>query len=103
MISSNLLKELTFIFYRFRHVIIYTLIGFFSILCELIIRKFLIAINIGEIPSTILSITFGILKKSLELSSNILFSNNGSCSEDEETVAPLNIFLLVNFKIDLEI
>ena len=61
MISSYLLKELTFIFYRFRHVIIYTVIGFFSIICELIIRNFLININLNEVPSTILSIIIGIL------------------------------------------
>ena len=61
MISSYLLKELTFIFYRFRHVIIYTVIGFFSIICELVIRNFLININVNEVPSTILSIIIGIL------------------------------------------
>ncbi len=61
MISSYLLKELTFIFYRFRHVIIYTVIGFFSIICELAIRNFLVNINFNEVPSTILSIIIGIL------------------------------------------
>ena len=61
MISSYLSKELTFIFYRFRHVIIYTVIGFFSIICELLIRKFLININFNVLPSTILSIIAGIL------------------------------------------
>ena len=61
MISSDILKDLTFIFYRFRHVIIYTLIGFFSIICELIIRNFLIITNINDIISTTLSITIGVL------------------------------------------
>ena len=61
MISSYALKELTFIFYRFRHIIIYTLIGFFSIICELIIRNFLIITNFSVIVSTIISITIGIL------------------------------------------
>ena len=61
MISSYLSKELTFIFYKFRHVIIYTIIGFFSIICELLLRKFLININIDVVPSTILSIVVGIL------------------------------------------
>lgn len=61
MISLYLSKELTFIFYKFRHVIIYTIIGFFSIICELLIRKFLINININVVPSTILSIIVGIL------------------------------------------
>ena len=61
MISSYLSKELTFIFYRFRHVIIYTIIGFFSIICELLLRKFLINISINIVPSTILSIIVGIL------------------------------------------
>ena len=61
MISSYILKELTFIFYRFRHVIIYTLIGFFSIICELIIRNFLINTNLNEIISTTISIIIGVL------------------------------------------
>ena len=58
---SYLLKELSFIFYKFRHVIIYTAIGFFSILCELVIRSFLISININIIISSTLSIFIGIL------------------------------------------
>ena len=58
---SYLLKELSFIFYKFRHVIIYTAIGFFSILCELLIRSFLISININIIISSTLSIFIGIL------------------------------------------
>ena len=61
MISSYLLKELTFIFYRCRHVIIYTDHGVFSIICELAIRNFLVNINFNEVPSTILSIIIGIL------------------------------------------
>ena len=61
MITSYLFKEFSFIFYRFRHVIIYTLIGFFSIICELIIRNYLIITNFNEIISTIISISIGIL------------------------------------------
>ena len=61
MIDSHILKELTFIFYRFRHVIIYTLIGFFSIICELIIRNFLIITNFNEVISATTSIIVGIL------------------------------------------
>jgi ribulose-phosphate 3-epimerase len=61
MISSHILKELTFIFYRFRHIIIYTLIGFFSIICELVIRNFLIITIFDEIVSTTISIIIGVL------------------------------------------
>jgi len=61
MISSYLSKEFSFIFYRFRHVIIYTLIGIFSISCELVIRNFLIQINLNLILSSVLSILVGIL------------------------------------------
>jgi|TARA_B100001971_G_C18217268_1_gene554721 ribulose-phosphate 3-epimerase len=61
MISSYLSKEFTFIFYRFRHVIIYTVIGFFSIICELVIRNYLIVLNFNLILSSIISIVIGIL------------------------------------------
>ena len=61
MISSYLLKELTFIYYKFRHVIIYTIIGFFSIICELIIRNLFISISLSEVPSTLMSIVIGVL------------------------------------------
>ena len=61
MNDSYVAKELRFIFYRFRHIIIYTLIGFFSIILELIIRKFLISANFSEFASTAISISIGIL------------------------------------------
>ena len=61
MISSYLSKEFSFISYRFRHAIIYTLIGIFSILSELVIRSFLIQINLNLILSSIISIIAGIL------------------------------------------
>ncbi len=61
MNDSHVAKELRFIFYRFRHIIIYTLIGFFSIILELIIRKFLISANFSELVSTTISISIGIL------------------------------------------
>ena len=58
---SYIAKELRFIFYRFRHIIIYTFIGFFSIILELIIRKFLISANFSGFTSTTVSISIGIL------------------------------------------
>ena len=61
MRSSYLLKDISFIFYKFRHLIIYTVIGFFSILCELAIRSFLINLNINVTLSSTSSILAGIL------------------------------------------
>ncbi len=61
MISPYIFRELSFIFYRFRHIIIYTIIGFFSIICELVIRSFLIYLSIDYIFSSVVSITIGIL------------------------------------------
>ena len=60
MISSYISKEFSFVFYRFRHAIIYTVIGLFAILCELVIRNFLIEINFNLILSSITSIIIGI-------------------------------------------
>ena len=54
-------KEIDFLFYRFRHIIIYTFIGFFSIVCELIIRYALIQINISILSSSLIGIFCGIL------------------------------------------
>ena len=60
MKNSYFLKEAFFLFYKFRHIIIYTLIGFSSIACELIIRKFLIYLNLNLLISSIFSIIIGI-------------------------------------------
>ena len=54
-------REIDFLFYRFRHIIIYTLIGFFSIICELTIRYVLIQINISILLSTLIGLFCGIL------------------------------------------
>ena len=54
-------KEIDFLFYRFRHIIIYTFIGFFSIICELIIRHALIQINISILLSSLIGIFCEIL------------------------------------------
>ena len=61
MISSYITKEFSFLFYKFRHVIIYTIIGFFSIICELLIRNILISYNIDIFVSSTISIVLGIL------------------------------------------
>ena len=60
MISSYITKEFSFLFYKFRHVIIYTIIGFFSIICELLIRNILISYNIDIFVSSTISIVLGI-------------------------------------------
>ena len=54
-------KEIDFLFYRFRHIIIYTFIGFFSIIFELIIRYALIQASISILLSTLIGLFCGIL------------------------------------------
>ena len=54
------IREISFLFYKLRHIIIYTVIGFFSIICELIIRSFLLSLNLDLIVSSAVSIVTGI-------------------------------------------
>lgn len=54
------IREISFLFYKLRHIIIYTLIGFFSIIFELIIRKFLLGLNLDLILSSTVSVVIGI-------------------------------------------
>jgi len=54
------IKEISFFFYKFRHIIVYTIIGFFSIICELIIRNFLLSFNLDLITCSIIGIVIGI-------------------------------------------
>ena len=54
------IREISFLFYKLRHIIIYTVIGFFSIICELIIRNFLLGLNLDSITCSVVSIVIGI-------------------------------------------
>ncbi len=58
---SETKREINFIFYRFRHILIYILIGLFSILVELFLRKQFLNVGFSSILSIITSIFFGIL------------------------------------------
>ena len=70
-------KEIDFLFYRFRHIIIYTFIGFFSIICELIIRYALIQINISILLSSLIGLFCGILFASiLNINFNFFIKKN---------------------------
>lgn len=61
LLSSELKKDLDFTFYRYRHILIYIVIGFFSLVVELLIRKQLINLGLNPTFSIILSISIGIL------------------------------------------
>ena len=61
LFSSELKKNLDFIFYRYRHILVYIIIGLFSVIIELLIRKQLINLGLDFITSIILSISVGIL------------------------------------------
>ena len=59
--GSETKKEIDFFFYRFRHIIIYILIGVFSILVELFLRKQFLSLGLSTKLSMIISIFLGIL------------------------------------------
>ena len=59
--TSETKKELDFIFYRYRHILIYILIGIFSLLIELFLRKQFLVFGINTIFSICFSILIGIL------------------------------------------
>ena len=61
LFSSELKKDLNFTFYRYRHILIYIIIGFFSLVVELLIRKQLLIFGLHSNLSIILSISVGIL------------------------------------------
>ncbi len=60
-VSSETKKEIDFIFYKYRHILIYILIGIFSLLVELILRKQFLAFGVNAKISILLSILTGIL------------------------------------------
>ena len=60
LFSPGLKKDLDFIFYRYRHILIYIIIGFFSLVAELFIRKLLLYFEFNPLLSIILSISIGI-------------------------------------------
>ena len=57
LLSSELKKGLDFAFYRYRHILIYIVIGLFSLVVELLIRKQMLNFGFNSILSIILSIT----------------------------------------------
>ncbi len=59
--SPGLKKDLDFIFYRYRHILIYIIIGLFSLVAELFIRKLLLYFEFNPLLSIILSVSIGIL------------------------------------------
>tara|TARA_B100000586_G_scaffold223507_1_gene170785 strand:- start:7660 stop:8745 length:1086 start_codon:yes stop_codon:yes gene_type:complete len=61
LFSSELKKDLDFTFYRYRHILIYIIIGLFSLVVELLIRKQLLIFGLHSNLSIILSISIGIL------------------------------------------
>ena len=61
LFSSELKKDLDFAFYRYRHILIYIVIGFFSLVVELLIRKQLLNFGLNQTLCIILSISIGIL------------------------------------------
>jgi pentose-5-phosphate-3-epimerase/putative flippase GtrA len=60
MLSSELSQRFIFLFYRLKHTIIYTVIGVFSIVCEIIIQFFLINLNTNFTLATYIAVCFGI-------------------------------------------
>jgi ribulose-phosphate 3-epimerase len=61
LISSELKKNLDFIFFRYRHILVYILIGLFSVFVELLVRKQLHNLGLEFKAGVILSISIGIL------------------------------------------
>ena len=61
LFSSELKKDLDFALYRYRHILIYIVIGLFSLVVELLIRKQLLNFGLNPVLSIILSISIGIL------------------------------------------
>ena len=53
------IKNLDYLIYRRKHLILYIIIGILSIYFELLIRNFLVSFNISIIIASILSLLFG--------------------------------------------
>jgi len=98
MINSYITKEINFLFYKFRHIIIYTVIGFFSIICELFIRFFLLSNNLDLIISSAIAILIGIL---IAFYLNIKF--NFYIKKNLLPKALLYYFLISVFSVSLQV
>jgi len=55
------LKKINFLFYRYRFLFLYIIFGFFSLVIELIISKFLLFYNIPFLQATIFAFLIGLL------------------------------------------
>jgi pentose-5-phosphate-3-epimerase/putative flippase GtrA len=60
-LKINNLKKINFLFYRYRFLFLYIIIGFLSLVIELIISKFLLFYNIPFLPSTFFAFLIGLL------------------------------------------
>ena len=55
------MKKINFLFYRYRFLVLYILFGFFSLVIELIVYKFLLSFNFQYFPTIFLSFLIGLL------------------------------------------
>lgn len=59
-ISSNLEARIGFIVYRYRFLFVYTVIGVLSLFAEIMIFRWLLFINLNEVPSYLIAFAFSI-------------------------------------------
>lgn len=60
MLNPELTQRVHFLYYRFKHILLYTIIGVFSIVCELIVRSVLIVVNIEDNIASYTSVSLSV-------------------------------------------